>query len=146
MLAQIPDDVDDDGGVESALLKLEGKYEHRRSDISSEVLDLHVARRSFGPGPFEASTLPLGDEEEEKRANRQKYVIETSLSKTLPPVEVYYPEPQVHVEELKPAVYKPKGNQSIPLLSSPRSMESYNSIPLLERDLTDDGMNRRRIA
>jgi hypothetical protein len=143
MLAQIPDDVDDDGGVESALLKLEGKYEQRRSDISSEVPDLHVARRSFGPGPFEASTLTLEDEEEEKRTNRQKYVIETNISKTLPLVESYRPEPQVHVEELKPAVYKPKGMQPVPLLSSPRSIESYNSIPLLERGLTDDGMNRR---
>ncbi|CAK7229342.1 Guanine nucleotide exchange factor lte1 [Sporothrix curviconia] len=33
-LAQIPDDVDDDGGVESALLKLEGRYESRSKKLS----------------------------------------------------------------------------------------------------------------
>uniref|UniRef100_L2GHS8 RasGEF group protein n=1 Tax=Colletotrichum fructicola (strain Nara gc5) TaxID=1213859 RepID=L2GHS8_COLFN len=35
-LAQIPDDADDDGGVESALLKLEGKYEKRTFKLSME--------------------------------------------------------------------------------------------------------------
>ncbi|CAK7220852.1 Guanine nucleotide exchange factor lte1 [Sporothrix eucalyptigena] len=33
-LAQIPDDVDDDGGVESALLKLEGKFERKSKKLS----------------------------------------------------------------------------------------------------------------
>jgi hypothetical protein len=32
-LAQIPDDPDDVGGIESALLKLEGKYDQKRSNI-----------------------------------------------------------------------------------------------------------------
>ena len=147
MLAQIPDDADDDGGVESALLKLEGKFEQRRSDIELEVPDLHAAHNSFGPipGPFDISTLTLEDEEEEKRKHRQKHIVETNLSKTPPLVQAYHPEPQQHVEELKPAVYEPRGMQPTPLLSSPRSVESYNSIPLLERGLTDDGMNRSRL-
>jgi hypothetical protein len=144
MLAQIPDDADDDGGVESALLKLEGKYEQRRSDISSEALAFQPAHSSFGPGPLNVSTLTLEDEEEEKRRHRQKHIVETSLSKTAPLVEAYRPAPKVTVEELKPAVYKPGGMQPTPQLSSPRSVESYNSIPLLERGLSDDGMNRRR--
>ena len=147
MLAQIPDDADDDGGVESALLKLEGKYEQRRSDISAELQarDFHGARNSFGPGPFDVSTLTLDDEEEdEKRKHRQKHIVEANLSKSPPLVEAYRPEPLHIVEELKPAVYKPRGIQPDPVLSSPRSIESYNSIPLLERGLTDDGMSRRR--
>jgi hypothetical protein len=145
MLAQIPDDADDDGGVESALLKLEGKYEQRRSDISSEVQpnDFHGRRNSFGPGPFDVSTLTLDDEEEEKRKHRQKHIVE-NLSKTPPLVEAYRPEPRHNVEELKPAVYTPRGMQPAPILSSPRSVESYNSIPLLERGFPDDGINRRR--
>jgi hypothetical protein len=32
-LAQIPDDPDDVGAIESALLKLEGKYDQKRSNI-----------------------------------------------------------------------------------------------------------------
>ncbi len=35
-LAQIPDDLDDDGGVESALLKLEGRYEKKSARFSVE--------------------------------------------------------------------------------------------------------------
>jgi hypothetical protein len=145
MLAQIPDDADDDGGVESALLKLEGKYEQRRSDISAEVQpqDFHGARNSFGPGPFDVSTLTLDDEEDEKRKHRQKHIVE-NLSKTPPLVEGYRPERQQSVEELKPAVYKPRGMQPGPAPLSPRSVESYNSIPLLERGLTDGGTDRRR--
>ncbi|KAG0645362.1 Guanine nucleotide exchange factor LTE1 [Hyphodiscus hymeniophilus] len=144
MLAQIPDDADDDGGVESALLKLEGKFEQRRSDIDSESPEFHAARNSFGPVPFDVSTLTLNDEEEEKRKHRQKYIVETNLSKTPPPVEAYRPAPRRQVEELKPTVYKPRGIELTPLPSSPRSVESYNSIPLLERGLTDDGTTRRR--
>ena len=144
MLAQIPDDADDDGGVESALLKLEGKYEQRRSDISSEVQpnEFHRRRNSFGPGPFDVSTLTLDDEEEEKRKHCQEHVVE-NLSKT-PSVEAYCPEPQHDVQELKPSVYKPSGMQQPPIFSSPRSVESYNSIPLLERGFLDDGVNHRR--
>ncbi len=144
MLAQIPDDVDDDGGVESALLKLEGKFDQRPSDTSSDAPDRHRARGSFGPGPFDVSTLTLKDEEDEGRRHRQKHVVETNLSKTPPLVEAYRPEPHLQVEELKPAIYRPSGMQSGPLLSSPRSVDSYSSIPLLERGLIDDRRSRRQ--
>ncbi|CAK7272239.1 Guanine nucleotide exchange factor lte1 [Sporothrix epigloea] len=42
-LAQIPDDVDDDGGVESALLKLEGRFERKSRLFSSTLLDDSVS-------------------------------------------------------------------------------------------------------
>ena len=146
MLAQIPDDVDDDGGVESALLKLEGKFEQRHSDISGESLSRSAPdlRGSFGAVPLEVSTLTLDEDEEEKRKHRQKHIVETNMSKTPPPfVETYRPQPLQVKEELKPAVYQPRGMQSQPIVSA-RSVESYNSIPLLERGLTDDERKDRR--
>ena len=143
MLAQIPDDADDDGGVESALLKLEGKFEQRQSGLMLGMPNFQAAHNSFGPGPFEVSTLTLGDEEEEKRRHRQKRIVEANLSKTPPLVEVYRPQP-VQLTELEPAVYIPKGMQSPPTLTSPQSVESFNSVPLLEREINDDEMDRRR--
>ncbi|CAP71129.1 uncharacterized protein PODANS_6_4970 [Podospora anserina S mat+] len=84
-LAQIPDDVDDDGGVESALLKLEGRFERRvpggklsmdlkgtvpQIDISAEESETvdesrvsreehrHVHLGDEGAHPLSLSTIP----------------------------------------------------------------------------------------
>ncbi|KUJ15298.1 ras GEF [Mollisia scopiformis] len=143
MLAQIPDDEDDDGGVESALLKLEGKFEKRRSDVSGQTQpqELLADGNSFGR---QVSTID--EEEEEKRRHRQKHVLETGMTKTPPPfIETYRPQQVSNLEELKPTVYQPRRMQppASSMLISPRSVESYNSIPLLERGLTDDGNERR---
>jgi hypothetical protein len=145
MLAQIPDDADDDGGVESALLKLEGKFEQRHSDISGESLgrDISGAHNSFGAAQVEMNTLAFADEEGEKKSHRHNHVVETNFSKK-PLVEAYRPPVHKGEEELKSAVYQPRGMHQGPILSSPQSVESYNSIPLLERGLTDDGKSRRR--
>ncbi|KAF4630728.1 hypothetical protein G7Y89_g7410 [Cudoniella acicularis] len=143
MLAQIPDDIDDDGGVESALLKLEGKFEQRRSDISAKS-HAEAAQRgdSFGARPLDVSTLTLDDEEDEdKRRHRHEHVIDAGLS--IPPVATYYPQQPQMGEELKPTVYQPRGMQSADVPVSPRSVESYNSIPLLERGLSEYGMAKR---
>ncbi|KAN0090356.1 hypothetical protein V8E51_018935 [Hyaloscypha variabilis] len=139
MLAQIPDDVDDDGGVESALLKLEGKYEQRRSDLSgqSQAQDIPNQLNSFGVAPYDVSTLTL-DDEEEKRKHRQRHILETP--KSSPSLAAYRPQQVDRPEELQPTVYQPKGLQ--PLVQSPISMGSYNSIPLLERSSTDVGHER----
>ena len=141
MLAQIPDDVDDDGGVESALLKLEGKYEHRRSDISgqSQPRDIPNQLNSFGVAPYDVSTLTL-DDEEEKRKHRQKHIIETTSSKS-PSLASYRPQQIQRPEELQPTTYQPTGLQ--PIVQSPVSMNSYSSVPLLQRGSTDDGHERR---
>jgi hypothetical protein len=145
MLAQIPDDVDDDGGVESALLKLEGKFEQRRSDISarSQSREVPAHGNSFGAPPYDVSTLTLEDEEE-KRKHRQKHIVEKYVSKTPPLVKSYQPQQQNRPEELKPTVYQPRGMEQAKVVVSQRSVESYNSIPLLERGLTDDGKDRRK--
>jgi hypothetical protein len=143
MLAQIPDDIDDDGGVESALLKLEGKYEQRRSDTSnSQFSGISDRRDSFGARPLDVSTLALDDdeeEEEEKRRHRHEQIVDPGIQQ----VSTYRPQPKIGIEELKPTVYQPRRLDSYPADLSPRSVESYNSIPLLERGLSDYGMNKR---
>lgn len=142
MLAQIPDDADDDGGVESALLKLEGKFEQRHSgETSARAIS---GANSFGPPPGEiSSSAPVG-EGEEKQRHRHEHVVETSTSQNPPPIDTYRPQPQPFGEEQQPAVYQPKGmHDQMPIILSPRSIESYSSIPLLERGLTDDGKNGR---
>jgi len=151
-LAQIPDDVDDDGGVESALLKLEGKFDdHRRSQVSglSASQDLAPSIRSFGADTFNApSTHAIEEDEEEeaaesKQQHGQKHIIEKNPSITNPlPQDVYGSEAlSVPSQELKPTTYQP--NQS---MQSQKSQESYSSIPLLQREFSVDGdarMNSR---
>jgi len=150
MLAQIPDDIDDDGGVEAALLKLEGKFEQRRSDISEGSYSRDAPREgSFGAGPLDVSTLTLDEEEEEeeKRKHRHEHLTEKPVSKSVSAIPTYQPQQVQQAqapEELKPAVYQPRGMKPAPIALSPRSVESYNSIPLLERGLTDDGIDRSR--
>lgn len=145
MLAQIPDDDDDDGGVESALLKLEGKFEQRRSDISAQSQARNVTQQhgSFGAAAVDISTLTF-DDDEEKRKHRQRHVV-AGISNLPPPVPTYQPQqPQISLhDELKPMVYKPRGMRPPSVVMSPRSVESYNSIPLLERGFTNDRIDSR---
>lgn len=135
MLAQIPDDVDDDGGVESALLKLEGKYE-RRSDISRDgmLLDLAGAHNSFGPVPNDVNVV---HEEGEKRKHRQGKILPALV--TALPIQSNTPGDE---EELQPTVYHEETPETLSP-KSPRLVESYNSIPLLDRSPSDESMLRR---
>ncbi|KAJ5035464.1 uncharacterized protein L3040_007931 [Drepanopeziza brunnea f. sp. 'multigermtubi'] len=150
MLAQIPDDDDDDGGVESALLKLEGKFEKRCSDVSRSLKPTPVGIDSFDRFPLDVSTLALEHEDAgEKRRHRQRHIVEPAPSESLPRPAPYRPQYRQFLEEVRPSVYQPEGCQPAPPLLSPRSVESYNSIPLLERELTGDSYvreNRRRSA
>lgn len=147
MLAQIPDDEDDDGGVESALLKLEGKFEKRHSDISgqSQSQEAHDYRNSIVVTTYEVnSSQSVIDEEEEKLRHRHKQIVENPGLKTPPMIATYQPSQHQVLEELQPAVYQPRGMQyqHTSALISPRSIESYSSIPLLERGLVEDSTER----
>jgi hypothetical protein len=146
ILAQIPDDVYDDGGVESALLKLEGKFEQRNSGPPGEnpSQEFSEAPNSFGATNADMSSFVFTDDEEGKKRHRQKHIMENNPSQTSPLVRINQPQNRPVLEELKPAVYQPRGMELEPIASSPRSMESYNSTPLLERDLADDGRTTRR--
>ncbi|KAJ1338639.1 GDP/GTP exchange factor [Microdochium nivale] len=120
-LAQIPDDVDDDGGVESALLKLEGRYEKRPPRLS-----------------IDQSATPVGDEPHEYMASdevglenqqhRHKHVGEEAIGLVNTTAGA-----TAQISLLMPR------RSDVTSFLSEASRESYNSIPLLDRDLTPEG-------
>lgn len=131
-LAQIPDDVDDDGGVESALLKLEGKYERKAVKLSMEPLEIPIKGRQT----FSGESLPsadIGQAEEEKKRHRHLHVAE-EVPDTSPLGEGFVADNvmQDHI---------PRHSEISSFLSED-SLETYNSIPLLDRGLTDEGYSR----
>ncbi|KAF3071107.1 Guanine nucleotide exchange factor LTE1 [Daldinia childiae] len=128
-LAQIPDDVDDDGGVESALLKLEGKYERRIAKLSMEPSKLppgnlkELKERSLG-------TPEVEHVQEEKRKHRQQHIGEEENG-IVSPLEENFDIPLHGQSTLS------RASEVVSFLSED-SRETYNSIPLLDRGLTDD--------
>lgn len=128
--AQIPDD--DDGGVESTLLKLEGKWQ--------------------GPVPDSDSTMGLEERQyvasaddtqqgEQKRFHNQQHILGRSngMSDTRhrPFIGEDLPYSQVRGRLAPPRPYSD---------SVAESEESYSSIPLLERGLTDESMKRPQLS
>ncbi|ESZ97328.1 hypothetical protein SBOR_2291 [Sclerotinia borealis F-4128] len=139
MLARIPDDIDDDGGVESALLKLEGKFEQRRSETSggelSRRFDNEGNTNSFGGSPYDVSTLTLDDDEEERRRHRQRKVVDSSIFNPTP--VTYQPQQASTSAERRPAAYQPTG---MPRKSSvPRSSGLTDSF--IEASFLDDAFS-----
>lgn len=113
--AQIPDD--DDGGIESTLLKLEGKW-----NASSSADD--------DPASAQASR---------SNTNREHPLLSHGLETTRPGWEVLSRRRQTDQ-----STYSTVGGRLAPPRpysdSVAESEESYNSIPLLERGLTDESM------
>ncbi|KAI0203158.1 hypothetical protein F4808DRAFT_54253 [Astrocystis sublimbata] len=129
-LRAIPDDVDDDGGVESALLKLEGKYQRKVVKLSIEPLkipskDLQILSAASSPRARidverkQHRHLHLGDEEDLVVSP----IGEESAANTF-------------VQDRVPR------QSEISSFLSEDSVETYNSIPLLDRGLTDEGRSR----
>ncbi|KAF2848186.1 hypothetical protein T440DRAFT_401811 [Plenodomus tracheiphilus IPT5] len=114
-LAALPDDTDDEGGVESALMKLEGRYEKKSPSIPSRraTVDLEVYQPSGAPTrtsqriPSEHEDIDVDDEGHED--NRNTFRLSTEqFTRRVPAVN-----------------------------SVGESTDSYSSIPLLDRDFTD---------
>ncbi|KAH0557045.1 hypothetical protein GP486_005166 [Trichoglossum hirsutum] len=126
-LAQIPDD-DDDDGVESALMKLEGRYEKRQSENS-----FSKAARTLSLGATTYSgNHDTGNESEEKRRHRHKKVVDNTISET-PPL----PEEETPVA----TSFTCDSSEGLPAATQPKSQsvgsgDSYSSAPFLEPDLT----------
>ncbi|KAK1986354.1 RasGEF domain-containing protein [Colletotrichum cereale] len=127
-LAQIPDD-EDAGGVESALLKLEGKYEKKAFKLSMEPSNAPLQ----GLDASYAAEKELEVEKHDKRENRRLHV--------LPGDAVQGPQDEEHEahSSLLSIARRPCTGASF---LSDNSAGSYCSIPLLERDLTDDGRSK----
>jgi len=138
-LAQIPDDLDDDGGVESALLKLEGKYEKRTPAVCLSMEPQKPPEETTSPvegetGGAESMAVAV----DEKREHRNVHVVEGPL---FPPAE---PAP-ADLQASLLGVDVPRGGDVLSFLSDD-SRESYASTPLLERGLTDDGRSKKTVT
>lgn len=131
-LAQLPDDTDDDGGVEAALLKLEGKYEKKSAkpppeqQKGSPMPDLDA----IGAAPDKPES-PVKEHQEncESRAGDDGFPYRRHSG-------VPEPSSDVHGHESHPS---PPTTESRSVLSTE---PSYCSIPLLQRGLSDDYMRR----
>ncbi|KAI1126850.1 hypothetical protein F5Y10DRAFT_266697 [Nemania abortiva] len=132
-LAQIPDDVDDDGGVESALLKLEGKFERKTAKLSMEPLK--IPRKDLqNLGAESSQAAGVGQAREEKKKHRHLHIAEEEVPDISP-----VGEESVADNSLQDHV--PRHSEISSFLSED-SLETYNSIPLLDRGLTDEGYSR----
>ncbi|CCF35954.1 RasGEF domain-containing protein [Colletotrichum higginsianum] len=131
-LAQIPDD-DDDGGVESALLKLEGKYEKKTFKLSMEPSNtpIHDADASSKPD-MEPEVLRSG-----KRENRRLHVL---------PGDAALDQEGEGSETHSSFLNIPRRSHTAASFLSNKSAGSYCSIPLLERGLTDDGRSKASVG
>lgn len=138
-LANIPDD-EDDGGVESALLKLEGRYERRPFKLSLDgtntpMVNLeNVSRKTPPPedGP---------DSKAEKKKHRQEHIGEEGVIPPAPPAES-----STDVSDSTSLRVPEKGRSlrdEVGSFLSDGSDGSYLSIPLLQREVVDDGHRSR---
>ncbi|KAH9996991.1 ras GEF [Xylariaceae sp. FL0662B] len=132
-LAQIPDDVNDDGGVESALLKLEGKFERRIAKLSMEPSKI-PHKNLEDPSAQPRSTPEVKYLEQEKHKHRHQHVGSEDVP-VISPLEEDFDT--AHNGRLA----LPRGSEAVSFLSDD-SRQTYNSIPLLDRGLTDDGRSK----
>lgn len=145
-LAQIPDD-EDDGGVESALLKLEGKFDKLKPKLSMELRDREYQDLSEGCDSdmtSVATSVVGGDRASRWNTEQQHWGMTVDNNHD---DDTYSTEADFDQD---PAVSVPMNHLDIPRTStageqsflSDASRESYSSIPLLDRGLTDDGQSK----
>ncbi|KAK1761064.1 guanine nucleotide exchange factor LTE1 [Echria macrotheca] len=133
-LAQIPDDMDDDGGVESALLKLEGKYEKRLAPRVSMKPQVRADVAPPEPEPEHADdTIVTLDE---KKEHRNVHVVEGP----------HLPSTLAAAVDLQTSLLGVSQSGDVMSFLSEDSRASYSSTPLLDRGLTDDGHSRKTMT
>jgi hypothetical protein len=135
-LAQIPDNPEDEGGVEAALLKLEGKYE-KKSVVSFVGSKTRPVANLEQPGDGAANQADAS--REEKLDHRHVQVEDEFLLSPPRPPSATPGHGQNSL--VVPSVQK-SDNDGQSFLSDD-SHVSYSSIPLLERGLTDEARSRR---
>ncbi|KAM4059184.1 rasGEF domain-containing protein [Hirsutella rhossiliensis] len=137
-LAQIPDD-EDDGGIESALLKLEGKYEKKQSTMPVDLTSPATVEED-GTADFYEDGVDDRDSatrKRERKENRHVHVLDEAIA-TRESVGGQLPLQELSGES--------EGEQGpapdMKSFLSEGSHDSYYSIPLLQRELTNDSRSK----
>ncbi|KAK0748497.1 hypothetical protein B0T21DRAFT_344149 [Apiosordaria backusii] len=140
-LAQIPDDMDDDGGVESALLKLEGRFERK---IGAKLsMDLKRPPQIDISLDTEHDTVDEGGvTREEREEHRHVHLGDEGAH----PLSLSTIPTTISVQGgLLDVGGRQKRNADVQSFLSDDSRASY-STPLLERSLTDDERSKRTVT
>lgn len=137
--SNIPDD--GDGGIESALLKLEGKYEPGASQRSLQLAASQpVSAVSEGqPTTDEGTTRPLKYNEtgmEDISSQTSDALVDQEASNGQP--TLIRTTSQRSTLRGQPPIF------GLPTSPTAQSEDSYNSTPLLERGLSNKSMKRRK--
>jgi hypothetical protein len=134
-LAALPDDIDDDGGIESALMKLEGRYEKKSPAPSTSSPEpsprVTVVPEVYKPtGAPVVSSTPSLDPSEDDGSQQTSFAKEDDV----------FHRPLAPPEAEGQGMYRLSGeafNGRIPAVHSHvESEDSYSSIPLLDRGLS----------
>jgi hypothetical protein len=120
-LAALPDDLDDEGGIEATLLKLEGRYEKKSPSVPS-------GRTSMQPEFYHPTGAPT-------ETVKLSYIPLDPEERVGPAVSSYQPPTPPEVDEQKTYPLQEDGFvRREPAVDSFRESEnSYSSIPLLDR-------------
>lgn len=149
-LANIPDD-DDDGGVESALARLEGRYVEKKSlKLSMEPINIPLQFADKGKQLSPSQPIPEEDPavKAEKKKHRRGHVVEEESLPLTPAGSDTQPLPTSLHSSLvlvgeEDVVPNREERVEVRSVRSNESNESFESIPLLERGLTDDGQRSK---
>ncbi|KAF2835047.1 hypothetical protein M501DRAFT_999597 [Patellaria atrata CBS 101060] len=131
-IAQIPDDDDDDGGVDTALMKLEGRYEKRSPDVRAQAGDGATSPVSMGQGSGTRTSVSRTQVEPDQQHEKD--------------IQYFEQQPQraeSQVVDIMPSPLRPNRPRAE---SAAASEDSYSSVPLLDRGLSDIDMIRTRQA
>ncbi|KAK7533128.1 uncharacterized protein J3D65DRAFT_558224, partial [Phyllosticta citribraziliensis] len=123
-LASLPDDDEDDGGIESALLKLEGKYERKSSQSSPRHTNVYVPTGA----PARPRARELSDSKIEKLQHRHEQ-INTEGFVDVSALKNPFPAPSLRGQQPSQTSLRETPRKTEP----EQSDMSYSSIPLLDR-------------
>ncbi|KAF2711422.1 ras GEF [Pleomassaria siparia CBS 279.74] len=128
-LAALPDDIDDDGGIESALMKLEGRYEKKSPETSP--------RSTIDPDEYQHNVFPPS-------SSNPSYIPsdrDSSRTKSYAKTDDVFHRPLAPPEAEGQGMYRLSSenfNRRAPVAQSAvGSEDSYSSVPLLDRGLSD---------
>lgn len=134
-LAALPDDIDDDGGIEAALMKLEGRYEKKSPDPMESTPT--SPRAGVESGVFETRT-PTAD------LSIPSYIpsgYNPSQSESHAKGDDVFYRPLAPPEAEGQVMYRLSGEafkHRVPAVNSQiESEDSYSSLPLLDRGVSD---------